>query len=354
MIKEVNIFLVGTGNVGSAFLKLLASRSKIGNGKFHFRVIGIANRSGMYISTKGIKPDNWKSTVKQKGEPTKIESFIETMKKINLANSVFIDCTDNDIICRHYEKILQLFPIVTPNKSANSDSYKKYLSIRKTVQKYKTDFKYSANVGVGLPSLDIINSLIAGGDKINSIEGLFSSTMNYLLDKLQTTDKSFSRLLLEAKEKGLSEPDPRNDLNGIDTARKILILAREVGAKIEMTDIKVENLVPKILRNIKSLNNFYDSIKIFDRKFDELKKIAVRSNRKFVYVARYRDNKVSVGIEMTDATHPFYSASADEKVVLLYTDFYKDHPLVIKGQSGGATATAEVLLSDIIKIIKRK
>jgi aspartokinase/homoserine dehydrogenase 1 len=352
MEKKINIFLVGTGNVGKSFIELIAQKNlyQITGNKFRIRIIGIANRSKMYFSKRGLIANKWKSFLTT-GKVANVDLFIETMEQYRLPNSIFIDCTDGDEISRYYKVILKQFPIVTSNKSLNAGSYKNYLEIRDTIKKYNTDFRYSANVGVGLPSLDIINSFLQGGDKVTAIEGLFSSTMNYLLDKLLTTDKPFSRLLLEAKEKGLTEPDPRNDLNGIDTGRKILILAREVGAKIEMNDIIIENHVPVILRNIKSLDKFYNSIKIADSKFERIKRIAVNNKRKLVYTARFKNNKASVGIEMVDQTHPFYSASANEKVVLFYTEFFKHYPLVIKGQSGGAKATASVLISDILKTV---
>jgi aspartokinase/homoserine dehydrogenase 1 len=352
MEKKINLFLVGTGNVGKSLIELIAHNYmyQIAGKKFRIRIIGIANRSKMYFSRKGINTSEWKSLL-TKGENANVELFIQTMKRYKLPNSVLVDCTDGDVISRYYKIILKTFSIVTSNKSSNSASYKNYSAIRKAIKKYGTNFCYSANVGVGLPSIDIINSFLSGGDRVRSIEGLFSSTMNYLLDKLITTGKPFSRLLMEAKEKGLTEPDPRNDLNGIDTARKILILARESGAKIEMSDIKIENLVPVILRNIKSLDKFYESIKIADVKFDKIRKIAIKNNRKLVYSARFKNNKASVGIEMVDSEHPFYSASANEKVVLFYTEFFKHHPLVIKGQSGGAKATASVLISDILKTV---
>lgn len=352
MEKKINIFLVGTGNVGKSLIELIAHDNlyKIAGKKFRIRIIGIANRSKMYFSRQSINANIWKSLLTT-GNTANVDLFIETMKHYKLPNTILVDCTDGDEISRYYKVILKQFPIVASNKSSNSGSYKNYSAIRDTIKKYNTDFRYSANVGVGLPSIDIINSFLSGGDKVTAIEGLFSSTMNYLLDKLLTTDKPFSRLLVEAKEKGLTEPDPRNDLNGIDTARKILILARESGAKIEMNDIKIENLVPVILRNIRSLDKFYHSIKIADSKFDAMKRVAVKNKRKLVYSARFKNNKASVGIEMVDAVHPFYSASANEKVVLFYTEFFKHHPLVIKGQSGGAKETASVLISDILKTV---
>lgn len=353
MENRINIFLVGTGNVGKSLIELIAEKDlyQISGNLFRIRIAGIANRSKMLINHKGIKPTGWKLNLLKTGEPTIIKSFISRMTKTNLANSIFLDCTDGDEIVKYYDVILRSIPIVTPNKSANSGTYQKYLALRKTVKRFKTDFRYSANVGVGLPSLDVINSLLSGGDRITSIEGLFSSTMNYLLDKLLITNKKFSELLKEAHDKGLTEPDPRNDLNGIDTARKILILAREAGYKIEMSDIEIENLVPPILRNINLLDKFYNSIKIADSKFDSLKKLAVKTKRKLVYSARLRNNKASVGIELVDSGHPFYSASSNEKVVLFYSEFYNENPLIIKGQSGGAKATASVLVSDILKTV---
>lgn len=352
MEKKINIFLVGTGNVGKSLIELIARKNlyQIAGSRYKIRLIGIANRSKMYFSRDGIDANKW-NLLQTKGITANVDLFIETMKQYRLPNTIFIDCTDGDAINRYYKVILKQFSIVTSNKSLNAGSYKNYLAIRNTIKKYNTDFRYSTNIGVGLPSIDIINSFLSGGDKVTAIEGLFSSTMNYVLDKLITTNKPFSRLLIEAREKGLTEPDPRNDLNGIDTARKILILARESGAKIELNDIRIENIVPVILRNIKSLDKFYNSIKIADSKFERIKRIAVNNKRKLVFSARFKNNKASVGIEMVDQTHPFYSASANEKVVLFYTEFFKHYPLVIKGQSGGAKATASVLISDILKTV---
>ncbi len=354
MIKQVNIFLIGTGSVGKAFLKYMRSNNnlRIPDRTVQLKIAGIANRSKMLLEKRGIDNSQWKSELNRNGCQTNIKSFIELMKRMNLTNSIFVDCTDGNEIVPFYKDILKTIPIVTPNKSANAGSYKQYLALKEIVRKFGTDLRYSANVGVGLPSLDLINSIISGGDRIIAIEGLFSSTMNYLLDNLMTTDKKFSILLKEASHKGLTEPDPRIDLNGIDTARKILILARESGAKIELSDIRIENLVPVILRKTSSLNKFYESLKICDRKFDELKKEATKKKCRLVYSAKFKSNRSSVGIEMIDSSHPFFTSSAEEKVVLFYTEFYKMHPLIIRGQSGGAKATAEVLVSDILKTIK--
>ncbi|MDQ7817678.1 MAG: hypothetical protein RDU14_11700 [Melioribacteraceae bacterium] len=354
MKKQINLFLVGTGLVGKALLKSIKINPTVQseNRSITIKVAGIANRSNMLLGKRGIDPVKWKSELNNNGGQTNIKSFIELMKRMKLPNSIFVDCTDGNDIVTLYNTILKTTPIVTPNKSANAGSYKQYNVLKDIVRKNGTDFRYSANVGVGVPSLDVIKSILSGGDKIVAIEGLFSSTMNYLLDKLMTTNKKFSDLLKEAEQKGLTEPDPRNDLNGIDTARKILILVRDSGVKLELSDVKIENLVPVILRNIKSLDRFYESLKIYDKKFDELKKEALRKNCKLVYSANYRKNSASVKIEMVDTSHPFYFSSSKEKVVLFYTKFYKKHPLIIKGQSGGAKAAAAVLVSDILKTIK--
>lgn len=355
MINQVNIFMIGTGSVGKAFLNQISCKNTyyIQKQPIKLKITGIANRTKMLIEKRGIEPAKWGSKLNNQGSMTNIKRFIESMKRIDLSNSVFIDCTSENEIVPFYYDILKSMAIVTPNKSANSGSYKQYITLNKIAKKYRTGFRYSANVGVGLPSLDIISSLISGGDKIIAIEGLFSSTMNYLLDKLITTDKQFSELLRDAHINGLTEPDPRNDLNGIDTARKLLILVREAGVEIEMPDIKIENLVPEILRNINSLEKFYQSMKICNRIFEELKKKAINKKCRPLYSAKLKNGRASVGIETVDSSHPFFTSSADEKVVLFYTEFYKKHPLIIKGQSGGAKATAEVLVYDILKTIKK-
>ncbi len=354
MKKNIPLFIAGTGLVGSELINYLKNNSSFDlNGhKIKIRVIGIVNRSRMLIDAEGINLKKWKDVLAKNGKESEINEFIGRMTGSGFPNAIFADCTDGSDLVNHYSRILKKIPIVTPNKSANSGNYLDYRKLRKIIEKYGTGFRYSANTGVGLPGIDLIQSMRAGGDRIIEIKGLFSSTMNYLLDNLISTGRSFSDLITEAREKGLTEPDPRKDLNGIDTARKILILAREAGAEIELDDISIQNLVPPKLKNLDSVDQFLEAIRSYDFHFEKLKKRSLKINCKPVYSASFNGDKAQVKIEMVNSNHPFYTAGANEKVLLIRSEFYNNHPLIIKGSSGGAKATAALVVSDILKLVK--
>lgn len=354
MSMRISLFIAGTGLVGSELLKYLKNNSAFDlNGHpVKISVIGIINRSRMLIDNKGINPKKWKEVLFKNGRRADISEFIDRMTSAGFSNTIFADCTDGNDLVIHYGTILKKIPIVTPNKSANSQSYSDYIKLREIIRKHRTGFRYSANTGVGLPGIDLIRSMREGGDRIAEIKGLFSSTMNFLLDNLISTGRSFSSLILEAKEKGLTEPDPRIDLNGIDTARKILILAREAGAEIEFNDIKIQNLVPPKLKKLNSVELFLKEMKSYDFHFENLKLRSLSMKCKPVYTASFKGDKAQVQIEMVDSNHPFYSANSNEKVLLIRSEFYNKHPLIIKGSSGGAKATAALVVSDILKLAK--
>ena len=272
------------------------------------------------------------------------------MKMLNLPNSVFVDCTASDLIAAKYEEILgSNISIVTPNKRANSAGYDKYLRLKKAAKNHGVKFLYETNVGGGLPIISTIQDLIYSGDKILKIEAVLSGTLSYIFNNFKG-DRTFTEVVKEAKALGLTEPDPREDLNGMDVARKLLILARESGMALEMKDIPVESLVPEECRNASSAGDFFEKLAKCEKQLNDRKDKAEMNDKASRYIARFENGIAEVRLEAVDNSHPFYSMSGSDNIISLKTNRYLDRPLVIKGPGAGADVTAAGVFADIISI----
>ncbi|HMU97450.1 MAG TPA: bifunctional aspartate kinase/homoserine dehydrogenase I, partial [Chitinophagales bacterium] len=268
---------------------------------------------------------------------------------LNFANTVIIDCSANKSVVEHYERILKKsISIVTPNKIANTLAYPKYLSLRETAKRANSRFMYETNVGAGLPVINTLHALLNSGDRIIKIEAVLSGTLSYIFNSYKG-DILFSDVVKEAKTKGFTEPDPRDDLSGLDVARKALILARECGAKLELEQIKVENLVSKELRDI-DVKAFLQKLTDLDAVYDKLKKKAEKKGNALRYMAVIENNKVEIALKEVDAQHPFYNLSGSDNMIVFTTERYKNNPLVIKGPGAGAEVTAAGVFSEIISL----
>jgi aspartokinase/homoserine dehydrogenase 1 len=267
-----------------------------------------------------------------------------------LPNSIFVECTANDDIISKYKEILDAsISVVTPNKKANAAGYDFYLQLKQSAVKHNVRFAYETNVGAGLPIISTLRDLVSSGDEVLKIEGVLSGTLSYIFNSF-TKEKSFSEIIKEAKELGYTEPDPREDLNGLDVARKLLILAREIGLKMELKDIKIENLVPEPARDTKSVDEFFSSIKKFDSLFEEKRKKAEDKNKVLRYIGILEKGKAKISLEEVGLKHPFYSLSANDNIIAITTKHYKERPIVIKGPGAGADVTAAGVFADIIRI----
>ncbi len=350
--KVLNLFLVGPGLVGSSLLNLLREREHnlFETYSVKVKLAGIASRSKMVFDKNGIPFNGWKEKLSSSKEKMKAADFVERMKSFNLPNTIFIDTTAGTEIINHYREILEgSISVVTPNKIANSGAYKDYRLLRDTARYSNVQFRYSTNVGAGLPMIDIIGATVTSGDKILKLVGILSGSINFILNKFNDGMK-FSEAVKLANEKGYTEPDPGDDLNGVDVARKLLILVREAGIKMELKDIIVKSLLPEEANGINTAAKIFTSLKNNDPKFETLRARLAAEGKRLAYIASYNNGKASVALREISAEHPFSSLSGSENILAITTSTYKNKPLIIRGTGAGADVTAAGIISDIIKI----
>ncbi|MBX2894066.1 MAG: bifunctional aspartate kinase/homoserine dehydrogenase I [Cyclobacteriaceae bacterium] len=350
--KVLNVFLVGTGLIGKSLLAMMQKQfSQLAKqNQLEIHVVGIANSKKMLFHEDGLKLSDAIATMLDEGEEMNLNNFIGTMISMNLSNSIFVDCTSSEEVTEHYETILSSnISIVTPNKKANSGAYQKYQTLRQAAQRRGVKFLYETNVGAGLPVINTLHDLLVSGDTVLSIEAVLSGTLNYIFSFFKSGDK-FSDVVKEAKAKGYTEPDPRDDLNGMDVARKILILSREAGLTLELSDIKVENLVPEDCRGEMSVDQFFEKLATHNDYFEQLAQAADSRNEKLRYMAVLKDGKTSIKLGSVNTQHPFYSLSGSDNIILLTTERYNERPMVIRGPGAGAEVTAAGVFADIIRI----
>lgn len=350
--KTVHLFLVGTGQIGGTLIKQIQEQhQKLSDqNKLEVKLIGIANSRKMLFDENVLAYSSCMEKMKTEGEEMEMEKFISKMISLNLPASIFIDCTSSGEVAAGYEEILSAnISIVTPNKKANSGSIQKYKHLKHLAQKKGARFLYETNVGAGLPVINTLNDLLLSGDRVISVEAVLSGTLNFIFSSFER-GKKFSDVVVEAKTKGFTEPDPRDDLSGMDVARKILILAREAGVSLELSDIEVENLVPEICRGEMTPEDFIDRLKDHNSHFENLRSSAEKANEKLRYQAILKNGKASVKLERVKCDHPFHSLSGSDNIILLTTERYHDRPMIIRGPGAGAEVTASGVFADIIRI----
>lgn len=350
--KLLNIYLVGTGLIGNALVTMMNEQfGKLARENLlEVNVVAVANSRRMLFSPDGLPLESGIAEMKEHGEPMDMSSFVERMIAMNKPNSIFVDCTSSETVTDFYGAILDAnISIVTPNKKANSGSYEKYRELKSVAFRRGVKFFYETNVGAGLPVINTLNDLLLSGDRVISIEGVLSGTLNFIFSAF-TEGRKFSTVVAEAKAKGYTEPDPRDDLSGMDVARKILILSREAGMSLELKDIAIQNLVPAECQGDMSVEQFLRVLEKYDKTFDALRDEAARRNEKLRYMAVLRDGRVSVHLGSVNDSHPFYSLSGSDNIILLTTERYHDRPMVIRGPGAGAAVTAAGVFADIIRI----
>ena len=346
--KQVNLFISGTGNVGSKLAQLQQQQQHLQDHlRLQVRVAAIANSRKMLFNDEGLDLSKWHELL-QNAAPMNMEEFIGIILKKNLRNSVFIDITASEAIAKTYPEFLRKsISIVACNKVACSSSYEYYKSLKSLAREFNALFLFETNVGAGLPVIGTLNDLLRSGDKVNRIEAVLSGTLNFVFNNYNG-EKSFAKVVRQAQDEGYTEPDPRLDLSGTDVMRKIMILARETGEKLEMEDISNNSFMPESCMQ-GDVDNFYNEMEKHEVLFLNLVSEAAEAGKKLKFVAKYEDGKASVGLQHIDPQHDFYHLYGKDNAVLFYTNRYTEQPLVVKGAGAGAEVTASGVFADIIR-----
>ncbi len=349
---DVNVFMIGVGLIGGTLINQINSHSDSlkSTHKINIKLIGLANTKNMLITQDGISTTAWKETLNESIEVSDLNSFVSQMIDIDLPNSVFIDNTANSEIPKLYNQILSNnISIVTPNKIATSSKYENYLKLKSTAAKKKVSFLYETNVGAGLPVISTIENLVLSGDRITKLEAVLSGSVSYIFNTFSAKRK-FSDVVFEAKNMGLTEPDPREDLSGEDVRRKITILAREAGYKVEMNDVKLKGILNKACLNAKSVADFMTELAAMDNHFEKLAGKANEENGKLRFIATMENGKCSIGLKTVDSESPFFNLGGSDNMLVITTERYNIRPLVIKGPGAGADVTAAGVFAEIVSI----
>jgi len=350
--KTLNLFLVGTGLIGKALLEQLQGQenylSKYKSLKIN--LVGVMNSRKMLIDPQGIDLNSWEENRDSTGKSAEIWSFVEEAKRLNLPNSVFADCTANKEIHNYYLGLFEAnISVVTPNKVANSGRYEDYALLHRTALKKGVKFLYETNVGAGLPVINTLQGLISSGDRFEKIEGILSGTLSYIFNNFKAGVK-FADIVKEAKVKGYTEPDPREDLSGMDVARKILILGREIGLKLEPEDVTIAKLLPENCEKAPTVEDFFKELEVSNAYFEAMVNEAEAKGEVLRFIATLEDNKINIGVKSIGKMHPFYMMDGADNVISFTTKRYHDRPLVIKGPGAGAEVTASGVFADIVAI----
>ena len=349
--KVLNLFVVGIGTVGGNLLEQLrAQQPKLmrQNG-LKLNVVGISNSKRAIFSRDGIDLDHYADELRERGEDSNPKHLCEEILKMNIFNSVFVDCTASPDIAALYGTLMNSnVSVVAANKEAASSSYENYIQLKETARHRDIKFLFETNVGAGLPIINTMNDLINSGDHILKLEAVLSGTLNYIFNTI-SADIPFSEAIHMAKEAGYSEPDPRIDLSGKDVIRKLVILAREAGYAVEQSDVRKNLFIPdKYFQG--SLDDFWASIGEMDAEFEEKRQRLEAEGKHFRFVARMEKGACEVGLQAVDSHHPFYELEGSNNIIMISTERYHEYPMIIKGYGAGADVTAAGVFADIISI----
>jgi aspartokinase/homoserine dehydrogenase 1 len=348
--KQVNLFVVGTGNVGTKLMEQLNKQCKylLKQLRLQVRLAGVSNSRNMVIDEDGIDLERWKERL-DTGQKAELDKFISLIISRNLRNSIFVDITASESVAGAYEPLLQKsISIVACNKIAASSRYERYTHLKDLAREFNSQFLFETNVGAGLPVIATLNDLVSSGDRVQRIQAVLSGTLNFVFNSYDGT-RPFADVVKQAQDEGYTEPDPRLDLGGTDVMRKIMILAREAGQPLEMDEIVNHSFMPIEVMSAPDIPAFYTKLREHEAHFQKLLSAAKAAGSKLKFVASYDNGKASVGLEHIGPDHDLYHLYGKDNVVLFYTDRYPQQPLVVKGAGAGAEVTASGVFADIIR-----
>ena len=347
--KQINVYIAGTGTVGGKLIEQLRTQHQHLSDelRLNIRVVGVANSKRALLADEGVDLNSYRSDMAAADDMT-IGPFIDAIIGQNLRNSVFVDVTASPDVVETYPKLLaKSISVIACNKVAASSEYEKYSSLKNTAREFGANFFFETNVGAGLPVINTLNDLIRSGDQIKRIEAVLSGTLNFVFNNYDGS-REFADVVRQAQKEGYTEPDPRLDLSGTDVARKILILAREAGYRIEMEDIENARFLPESCL-AGSVDDFYSEMTRHEDHFRRLLDDAANRGLTLKYIASFDDGKAKVGLQSIGPEHNFANLSGKDNAVLFYTNRYFEQPLVIKGAGAGADVTAAGVFADIIR-----
>lgn len=349
--QELNLFVVGTGTVGGKLLEQIRKQQTTlkEQNKLRINIVGIANGRKALFTREGIELEGYYDNLMENGIKSSPQRIKEEIVKMNIFNSVFVDCTASLDISRLYGDLMaRNISVVTANKIAASSDYENYRRLKETARKAGVKFLFETNVGAGLPIINTMNSLTNSGDKIVKLEAVLSGTLNFIFNTLSETIP-FSKAIQMAVDAQFAEPDPRIDLSGLDVTRKLVILSREAGARVNQSDVKKNLFVPQKYFD-GTLEEFWQNIPEMDASFEERRKELAKEGKRLRFVASYDNGHCEVGLREVERGHPFYDLEGSNNIILITTGRYNEYPMVIKGYGAGASVTAAGVFSDIISI----
>ena len=355
--KVLNIFICGIGTVGGMLLEQIRTQQQflMQSRRLKLNVVGISDVENFVLDRDGIDLDNYMQILRA-GYPADTDHMRDEIVKMNIFNSVFVDCTASRQIAALYQTFLEHnISVVAANKIAASSDYDSYIKLKQTARDRGVWFRYETNVGAGLPIIGTINDLCNSGDKILKIEAILSGTLNFIFNEI-AADVPFSETVRRAKEQRYSEPDPRIDLSGTDVIRKLVILTREAGYKVEQDDVEKHLFVPNDYFE-GSLDDFWKRLPELDADFEARRKVLEAEGKRWRFVATMEANeedpsdfKTSVALKEVPSDHPFYPLEGSNNIVLLTTERYKEYPMLIQGYGAGAAVTAAGVFANIMSI----
>jgi len=347
---RAHLFLIGTGVIGKTLLEMLTEQAPVllARMNLNLQLVGLANTRQMLWDVEGIPFGEALSRLGQSDGPRDLDTIVEHLVHSRLERLILVDATASDEVSHRYPELLERsIAVITPNKRANTQDQAFYDRLHRAALRHQVPYFYETTVGAGLPVISTLRDLMRSGDRIERIEGVFSGTLAYMFNGL-SDGRAFSEIIRGARENGYTEPDPRDDLKGEDVARKLLILAREMGIQAERTDVAVESLVPVDLLDV-SLDEFMLRLDEADEEWVRRVDDAARQGRRLQYIGLIEQERLSVRVRQIDATSPFAHLRGSDNMVVFTTKRYHTNPLVIQGPGAGPVVTSAGILADLIK-----